>query len=105
MSAISSRPVRGAPVLQAASVNIWRMFGDAPGTQNVRLQRNRTGRNKTEKPCITVDVAMQANFGCVPFNTGDQTTNLGVRSSNLFGRASKPLISVQNFCAICWVLD
>jgi hypothetical protein len=29
-----------------------------------------------------------------------QTTNLGVRSSNLFGRASNSLILIQNFCAI-----
>ena len=28
-----------------------------------------------------------------------QTTNLGVRSSNLFGRANNPLILIQNFCA------
>ena len=29
-----------------------------------------------------------------------QTTNLGVRSSNLFGRASNSLILNQDFCAI-----
>jgi hypothetical protein len=29
-----------------------------------------------------------------------QTTNLGVRSSNLFGRANNPLILIQNFCSI-----
>jgi len=29
-----------------------------------------------------------------------KTTNLGVRSSNLFGRASNVLISNSNFCAI-----
>src|SRR5688500_9237203 len=33
-----------------------------------------------------------------------QTTNLGVRSSNLFGRAINSLILIQNFCAIFWSL-
>ena len=33
-----------------------------------------------------------------------QTTNLGVRSSNLFGRAINSLILIQNFCAIFCLL-
>jgi len=33
-----------------------------------------------------------------------QTTNLGVRSSNLFGRASNLLILIQNLCPILCLL-
>src|SRR5262245_55341477 len=33
-----------------------------------------------------------------------QTTNLGVRSSNLFGRAINLMFLLPNFCAIFWLL-
>jgi hypothetical protein len=33
-----------------------------------------------------------------------QTTNLGVKSSNLFGRANNYLILIQNLCAISGLL-
>jgi hypothetical protein len=47
--------------------------------------------------CCRAHLAKLGNFGCT---RAPQTTNLGVRSSNLFGRASNSLILIQNFCAI-----
>jgi hypothetical protein len=38
------------------------------------------------------------------FNVVPQSTNLGVRSSNLFGRASNSLILIQNLCAVFTLL-
>jgi hypothetical protein len=44
-----------------------------------------------------------ASFRCDQIGE-HQTTNLGVRSSNLFGRANNSLILIQKFCAIFSVL-
>jgi hypothetical protein len=46
----------------------------------------------------TINWAHDGGLGVRPANL--QTTNLGVRSSNLFGRANNILILIQNFCAI-----
>src|SRR5262245_28140277 len=75
--------------------------------------REQNGRVTTKSPekvpsCVPLTFAGSVRGASramrLPPMTRSQTTNLGVRSSNLFGRANNLLILIQNFCTIFCLL-